>query len=105
MVGEIYLAKIFFTDLSSYKIRPVLVIKQVGEDCICLQLSSQIKSERIKISNNDLVDGSLKKDSVIVVPKNFTLHSSVLTKYIGKINNNTLNIIYEKFCVQIGCAR
>ena len=26
MVGSIYLARIYFTDLSDYKIRPVLVI-------------------------------------------------------------------------------
>jgi hypothetical protein len=43
MVGDIYLAKIFFTDLSEYKIRPVLVIKEMGRDCICLQLTSNLK--------------------------------------------------------------
>jgi mRNA interferase MazF len=36
MVGEIYPAKIYFTDLSYYKIRPVLVIKTLGDDCMCL---------------------------------------------------------------------
>jgi len=30
MVGDIYLAKIYFTNLREYKIRPVLVIKQLG---------------------------------------------------------------------------
>ena len=29
MVNKIYLAKIYFTDLSSYKIRPILVIKEI----------------------------------------------------------------------------
>ena len=32
MVGKIYLAKIYFTDLSEYKIRPVLVIKELDAE-------------------------------------------------------------------------
>jgi hypothetical protein len=32
MVGKIYLSKIYFTDLSKSKIRPVLVIKELGDD-------------------------------------------------------------------------
>ena len=62
MVGKIYLTKIYFTDLSEYKIRPVLVIKELDkEDVICLQLSSQIKKDRIIITNKDLIDGNLLK--------------------------------------------
>ena len=67
MVGEIYLAKIYFTDLSDYKIRPVLVIKTLGDDCMCLQLTSQLHHPGIVISNDDLVDGVLKKDRKSVV--------------------------------------
>lgn len=103
MVGEIYLAKIYFTDLSSYKIRPILIIKQVDKDCICLQLSSQIKDNRIKITNKDLIDGALKKESVVVVPKNFTLHNSIFSKYIGKIDDELIVEITKEFCLQIGC--
>jgi len=46
MVGDIYLAKIYFTNLREYKIRPVLVIKQLGRDYICLQLTSQLKNKK-----------------------------------------------------------
>ena len=103
MVGEIHLAKIYFTDLSAYKIRPVLVLKVMDEDCICLQVSSQIRGDRIVITNNDMVDGQLKKESVVVVPKNFTLHKSILSKYIGKINNVLFTTIFQKFYKEIGC--
>ena len=78
MVGEIHLAKIYFTDLSEYKIRPVLVIKLLEDDCICLQLTTQFKNKKITLSNSDLKDGELKKDSLIVVPKNFTMHKTIL---------------------------
>jgi len=36
MVGDVYLAKIYFTDLSAYKIRPVLVYKKLDDDYVCL---------------------------------------------------------------------
>ena len=91
MVGCIYLAKIYFTDLSDYKIRPILIIKEMGSDYVCLQISSQIRNNRILITKNDIIDGSLKKESVVVIPKNFTLHKSVLSKYIGKISFEQLN--------------
>jgi len=103
MVGKIYLAKIYFTDLSQYKIRPVLVIKMVDDDCICLQLTSQYRDKRIKLTNDDLIDGNLKKDSLIIVPKNFTLHKTILNKYIGQIHNEKLLNIFNNFCNKIGC--
>ena len=104
MVGNIYLSKIYFTDLSEYKIRPVLVIKELDkEDVICLQLSSQIKENRIIITNKDLIDGNLLKKSVVIVPKNFTLNKVTLIKYIGKILDEKFQIIYQKFCNDLNC--
>ena len=103
MVGNIYLAKIYFTDLSEYKIRPVLSIKDLGEDCICLQLTSQQDSSKIKVTNDDLTDGRLKKGSLVVVPKNFTLHKSILFKYIANIEQSKLEMIFTLFCKEIGC--
>ena len=76
----------------------------MGCDYVCLQLSSQIKPNRILITNKDLVDGSLKKYSVIILPKNFTLHKSVLSKYLGKINNGLFTNIFKQFCNELGCT-
>lgn len=103
MVGKIYLAKIYFTDLSEYKIRPVLVIKELGEDCICLQITTQYQDNDTTISNSDLMDGELKKESLVVVPKNFTLHSSILFKYLGTLNQKKQEDIYKIFCQKMGC--
>ncbi len=103
MVGKIYLAKIYFTDLSEYKIRPVLIIKELDEDCICLQFTSKYKDNQLAISNFDIKDGVLKKDSLIVVPKNFTLHKSIMFKYIAKIKEKKLQEIFKIFCQEIGC--
>ena len=103
MVGEIHLAKIYFTDLSEYKIRPVLVIKQLDDDCICLQMTTQFKNKKLTVSNDDLQDGLLKKDSLVVVPKNFTLHKSILFKYLARLNDIKQKEMFEAFCKEIGC--
>ncbi|SHO80713.1 hypothetical protein MNB_SV-15-316 [hydrothermal vent metagenome] len=105
MVNKIYLAQIYFTDLSAYKIRPILVIKELDNDCICLQLTSQYRDNRIKLTNDDLIDGILKTDSLIIVPKNFTLHKTVLKRYIGEIKREKAVDIYKNFCKEIGCNK
>lgn len=103
MVGRIYLARIYFTDMSEYKIRPVIVIKQHGQDCICLPLTSQLSKPGIKLSNKDLVEGALKTDSVVIFPKSFTLHQSVLIKHIATVAQEKQRDVFSMFCEQIGC--
>ena len=104
MVKGIYLAKIYFTDLSEYKIRPVLVIKELDEDCICLQLTSNLDNSGIVVNSNDIARGYLKKESLVVVPTNFTLHKSILFKYIATIKDKKFSEIYTLFCKKIDCC-
>ena len=103
MVGEIHLAKIYFTDFSSYKIRPVFVIKQLGDDCVCLQLTSKSKSDRITIDNDNLLSGEIKLKSFVVIPKNFTIHRDLLFKKIATVNDKKVSEIFNHFCIEIGC--
>lgn len=103
MVGKIYLARIYFTDLSDYKIRPVLVIKDLAEDCICLPLTSMINHPGVKISNSDLSDGTLKKDSIVVFNKSITLHKTILMKYLGSLSPEKFNEVFSAFCSSFGC--
>ena len=103
MVKSIYLAKIYFTDLKDYKIRPILVIKEIENDCICLPLTTNLAQKGIVLTNNDLTEGILRKDLVVIVPKNFTLHKSIFLKYIGKIKEKKFKEIIEIFCKKIDC--
>jgi|APSaa5957512535_1039671.scaffolds.fasta_scaffold46496_2 mRNA interferase MazF len=98
MVGKIY-----FTDFSSYKIRLVLVIKQLGDDYICLQLTSKSKSDRITIDNDNLLSGKIKLKSFVVIPKNFTIHRDLLFKKIATVNDKKVSEIFNHFCIEIGC--
>ena len=101
MVGEIFLAKIYFTDLKDFKIRPVLVIKEIEDDVICLAISTKFKEGRIIITNNDLEDGYLKVNSVVIVPKNFTLSKTILFKKIAKLKKEKFKEIVNIFCNEI----
>ena len=105
MVGDIYLVKIYFTDLSAHKIRPVLVVKDLDDDCVCLQLTSQVKESGLILTQQDLLKGSLKKDSFVIIPKNFTLHKSILFKYLATIKSEMLSEIRQKLCLAMGCNR
>jgi len=44
MVGKVLLANVYFTDLSSYKIRPIIVIKDMKEDILCLPLTTNLSA-------------------------------------------------------------
>jgi hypothetical protein len=50
-----------------------------------------------------LSKGNLKKDSLVVVPKNFTLHKSILIKYLATIKKEKLFEIKKIFCEEIDC--
>jgi mRNA interferase MazF len=104
MVGKIYLATIYFTDFSEYKVRPVLIIKHIEQDCICLPLTSKMHRDGIVITNNDLLDGFLKKDSLVVFPKNITLHTSLLLRHIATLSPGKMRDIFMMFCQKIGCT-
>jgi len=59
MVGSIYLAKIYFTDLSEYEIRSVLVTKELDlfKDCQCVDLknSKYLEQSVMNISSSVIV--------------------------------------------------
>lgn len=103
MVGTIYLARIYFTDMSAYKIRPVIVIKHFGEDCMCLPLTSKSEHHGIEVTNRDVTQGSLKKDSLVIFPKSFTLHNSILIKQVATVSSEKYSDIFSMYCHQLGC--
>ena len=54
-------------------------------------------------TNKDLIEGKIQKKSMIITPKNFTIHKSILIKYIGKINIEKYSCIMKSFCKELGC--
>ena len=96
--GDLVLVKYPFTDLSSEKLRPALVILPEDEDGDLLL--AFITSNLIKKNSFDIVllkDGTgLHNDSVLKLKKIMTIHKSLLVGKIGSISKEQLKMIEEK---------
>lgn len=87
--GDIVLVSFPFTDLTSSKRRPALVVSPdsfnaVGEDLVLAAITSQITDDphAIPLSRDDYADGELPKKSMVKPTKLFTMHSSLISKKV-----------------------
>ena len=90
MVGEIHLANIYFTDGTTAKVRPVLLLKSNSfNDVLYLPLTSNAATKGISIDNSNLDDGYLPKVSIVVYEKIGVIAKTLLIKRIATLNNKT----------------
>jgi mRNA interferase MazF len=98
IAGDIIAINYPFTDLSSFKSRPALIIAKVNEnDFIISQITSQKYDEKIsiKIIDEDLIKGKLNKESFILPAKLFTSDSKLFKYKIGQLNIEKLDIAID----------
>lgn len=104
MVKKIFLAKIYFTDMVNYKERPILLIHQYrDEDFLFLPLTTNLQLQGLSISSADLLSGTLKKPSVIIIPKISILHKSLFIKEIGELQEAVFREVMKKVCDSLNC--
>jgi len=97
MVGEIHIANIYFTDASTSKIRPVLLLKTNSfNDILYLPLTTNTIVKGIRLTNKQLKEGYLPKVSMVVYEKPGVIATSLLVKKIGTLNDNTHEAIIDK---------
>ncbi|HZK60998.1 MAG TPA: type II toxin-antitoxin system PemK/MazF family toxin [Anaerovoracaceae bacterium] len=101
--GDIVLVKFPFTNLEYFKRRPVLVISgdsfnSKTSDIIVCGITSNLshKDFYVLINNDDLVDGSLIKESIVKTSHIATLSKSIVIKKIGTIRHDTMVHILEE---------
>ena len=101
--GEIVLVPFPFTDLTSIKQRPVLVLSnarynQRTEDIVTCGITSNVKNEEysVMIENKDLVEGNLPAASRIKVDKLFTLQQSLVEKKIARIKKEKFEEVQKE---------
>ena len=109
-VLDIVLCEFYFSDLKSYKKRPVLVFKNnlPYNDFIAIPISSSIDKlyeDEYIINNIDLEIGSLPKESKIMVRKTFVVSKDVVIKKYGTINQNSFKKYHKVFCNYFGCNK
>jgi len=105
MVGEIYLVRMLFSDFADSKIRPVLVIKEYEEDVLVLPLTTSLNRKGLIIKSEELIEGELKKDSIVITNKPFFISKSLLIRKIGRISKNKLGIIKRELCNELSCYK
>jgi len=104
--GEIVLIPVPFSDLSSVKRRPVLVISKTSHnfsnsDIIVIAITSNLQQNGIVIETKDLITGELPKTSVIRCDKIYTLEQRIVIKKIGTVSDNILKAVIHDINILI----
>ena len=102
--GDIVLLPIPFTDLTSQKKRPAVIISndsysETHEDIVVVALTSNVEPRdfTIMLTANDLEEGALKVTSMIRADKIYTLNKSIVLKTFGKVKPDILSKIKDSF--------
>ena len=106
MVGGIYFIKMPYSDFREFKGRPVLVFKLLDkDDLLILPLTTNLQRDGITITKDDLKKGSIKKSSVVIVPKLTAIDSSLIkeNQFIAKLKTKSFNKILKEICVRFEC--
>ena len=98
--GDILLIPIPFTDLSSQKRRPVVVISnnqyngKTGDVVVVAMTSNpQGTDYSFSITSSDLVRGALNRPGKVRVDKIYCLFQTIVTKTFGQVDEETLSRI------------
>ena len=98
--GDIVLIPVPFTDLSSQKRWPVIVISNNSynrrtADMIVVAMTSNPASTEygLRITSSDLESGSLNRPGQVRADKIYTLSQSIAVKTFGRVNTATLGRI------------
>lgn len=106
MVGGIYFIEMPYSDFKQFKGRPVLVFRMIDKnDVLVLPLTTNLHREGIVITNDDIETGSLKKESVVVVPKITAIDMSLIldNNSIATLKNKTFEKILKEICHKFEC--
>lgn len=103
--GSILLVPFPFTDLSTVKRRPVLVVSKTSDNAknsdliTCAITSNTIKKPySISIDNSSLTEGELPIASRVLISKLFTIEKSLIIKAFAKLSDDVLDTVTEIFC-------
>lgn len=100
--GDIVLIPIPFTDLSSQKRRPVIVISnnaynQKTADIVVVAMTSNPTPANYSfpITSSDLEQGALNRPGQVRADKIYTLSQSIVIKTFGRVDETTLERIRQ----------
>jgi len=106
MVGAIYFIEMPYSDFKTFKGRPVLVFKMLDKsDVLVLPLTTNLKRKGIVVNKDDLKEGSLKKDSVVIVPKVTAVDRGIILDEhkIAVLQDEVFEKVLKGLCEEFGC--
>ncbi len=106
MVGSIYFIDMPYSDFKQFKGRPVLVFKLIDKsDILVLPLTTNLHREGVLITNDDIETGSIKKESVIIVPKVTAIDSSLILNenLIATLRGESFEKVLKEICQKLEC--
>jgi len=99
---DIVLVPVPFTDLSSARRRPVIVISndeynRITDDVLVVAMTSNPAATKYSfgITSADLQAGALNRPGRVRVDKVYTLAQRIIVKTFGRVNDSTLNRIRQ----------
>jgi len=99
VAGDVVIVLFPFSDLSSAKKRPALVLATPdGDDVILCQITSRRVSDRyaMLISEGDFSSGSLRQDSNIRPTRIFTADKRIIQYTAGHLKDDTITAIINR---------
>ena len=97
--GDVVVVPFPFSDLSSSKRRPAMVVAQlVGDDVILCQITTPIRGDgySVPLSKADFDSGGLDHDSHIRPNRLFTADSDIVAYRAGKLSAAKIKEVIEK---------
>jgi len=97
--GDIVVLPFPYSDLSSSKKRPAMVLADLkGDDIILCQITSQFVKDNyaIALSNTDFKQGSLQKTSNIRPNRLFTADKSIIDRTVGTVKPEVFKGVVNK---------
>ena len=97
--GDVVVVLFPFSDLSSAKKRPALVLATPdGDDVILCQITSRLVSDRyaILIGEGDFSSGSLRQDSNVRPTRIFTADKRIIQYTAGHLDDNVITAIVNR---------
>lgn len=97
--GDVVVLPFPFSDLSSAKRRPALIVtKSIGKDIILAQITSQKTNNKfnIELNESEFENGSLPQKSYIKVNRLFSADIRIIIKKAGKIKHKKKEEVKNK---------
>ncbi|RIK30183.1 MAG: MazF family transcriptional regulator [Anaerolineae bacterium] len=97
-VGQVVLVPFPFSDLSSAKMRPAVVLAYAGRDdwILCQVTSNPYGDERaIILTDKEFKTGSLRVTSYARPGKLFTANNNLIVDAVGELNKTAINRLID----------